>query len=317
MSASSFSLACSPFEIGGQIDALSLSGCGQSASTLQSVYTDPIIESTTEGEAGTSEEIATKGVGTASGAQVGVGSHVADDIQIYTIPITYGMPVSIMGGKEYLNITARLTYVDFDLGELGFSEDSESGMGDSVLSVEHFIDRKGLVLRSGISIKFPTGDADKYLGNDSTDYGLTFSATKYINKISYTGGLSYIIRGTGDSQIHEFDYGNVMSLRLGGAYQLSKSWKLGVDAIYVDIDETENKTFDNSAIPAYTTVDLAPSITWTISNIDLQLQYRYAVSESEDGGDIATTADELNGTTTPLDAEEREDSISLNLSSKF
>lgn len=322
---SSFTFACDPIITLGVLDPLSINGCGQTISTIQSVYTDPMIESAIEGEAETADEISVNGVAAASTTYVNVGSLAAEDIQVFTVPVTYGMPVSFFGGREFINLTAKFTIVDFDTGDVGYQKSNnrrssnERGVGDTVLNAEHFLVRHGLVLRSSFLVKLPTGDADKFLGNDSIDFGLSFSATKNFKGISFTGGLSYINRGKGDSQLFEFDYGDVTSLSFGGSYRFTKRLTFSVDAIAVDIDETKNEDVRDKAIPRYKTIDLAPALTYSFNSIDLQLQYRYAVSESEHGGGISTDGGPTNtsSTTTPLDASEREDSIAFNISSEF
>jgi|GEM_PF-5050586 len=140
---------------------------------------------------------------------------------------TWGTSISV----PYLNITgpAIEVYEDIDTGELflvDIDDDNRQGLGDTVISFDQVAwqkPREGKKLRLGASLKLPTGDEYRRLGNGKTNLSLFAKGRMRKRSTVYSAQLGYQFMGKTEFT----DYNNRVFLSTGFFHHLDRHWGVG------------------------------------------------------------------------------------------
>lgn len=246
----------------------------------ESVALDSMTRSqvlTTDGDEG---EFSEKGIAKEAKKTIGFESITSDNVDIYTIPLGYGVPFSLLGGEEYINLSADLPYVNIES-----PAGDESGIGDVRIGAEYFIEKNTIIFKGAVDLKLPTGEEDDGLGTGSTDLGLSLTGRKREGDIGFNATAGYIIRGDASPNGIDVDYGNVLTLVGGGEYQAKPALWLGANIAFVRAGTSEfNGGFEGDGLQ---TIDLIPNAAYRLgTDMTVTLDIIYPLTESVVDGDF-------------------------------
>jgi hypothetical protein len=209
------------------------------------------------------------------------------------------MPIGLLGGEEYINFSADLAYVNIE-GPAG----DESGIGDTRIGAEYFMEKKGIIFKGAFDLKFPTGDEDLGLDLGSTDLGFAVSGRKRDGDIGFNATAGYIIRGDAKPNGFDIDYGNVINLVGGAEYRVKPAFWAGANVAFVRSGTSEFTRGGKG--DGLQTIDLIPNASYRL-NTDMTVTFDVIIPvyESVVKGDF------------PASDPDREMSISFGLSSEF
>jgi len=244
----------------------------------ESVALDSMTRSqvlSTDGDEGSFSE---KGIAKQPKKSIGFESITSDNVDIYAIPLAYGLPISFMGGEEYLNLSADLPYVNIETAD-------ESGLGDIRIGAEYFIEKNNIIFKGAVDLKFPTGDEDVGLGTGSTDLGLSVTGRKRDGDVGFNATAGYILRGDAKPNGTDVDYGNVINLVGGGEYQVKPALWLGANVVFVRTGTSEfNNGFEGDGLQ---TIELNPNAAYRLSSdMTVTFDIIYPLTETVVEGDF-------------------------------
>lgn len=259
---------------------------------------DPIARSYLLSNNGKEASFSEKGISKEDSKSVGIDVVTSESANLYSIPVAYGKPIQLLGGEEYINLSADIPYINAEAPAGG-----ENGLGDVGLAVEYFIEKESIIFKAEASMKLPTGDEKVGLGTGSTDLGMAFTGRKRMEQIGFNATMGYILRGETTISGQDIDYGNVITLAGGAEYRLQKDLWVGANLAYVHAGTTDNEGFK---IDGLQTLDLIPNISYRVnSDITITADLILPVQESVIDGDF------------PFDAPDREISFSFGFNSEF
>lgn len=278
-----------------------LSGQAMSAqedSESKTIALDPIARSYLLSNSGKEANFSENGVSKEDSKSVGFEVVSSESANVYSIPIAYGKPLQLLGGEEYINLSADIPYINAE-GAAG----SENGLGDIGLAVEYFIEKESIVFKTEASMKLPTGDEKVGLGSGATDFGMAFTGRKRMEQLGFNATVGYILRGEATISSQDIDYGNVITLSGGAEYRLQKDLWAGANLAYVRTGTTDYAGFEQDGLQ---TLDLIPNISYRVNtDITITADLILPVQESVIDGDF------------PFDAPDREISFSIGFNSEF
>lgn len=270
----------------------------EGGSQSESVVLDPMTRNYILSNDGHEAEFSEKGISKESSQTVGFDAVTSENADVYAIPLSYGMPIGLLGGEEFINFSADLPYVNLE-GPLG----NENGLGDIRVGSEYFVEKEGIIFKGSFDVKLPTGDEEVGLGSGSTDLGFAVSGRQRIDNIGFNATAGYIIRGEGEVLGADIDYGNVINLVGGGEYQVKPAFWVGANLALVRIGTSDSSGFETDGLQ---TIDLIPNASYRINtDMTVMLDIIYPLSESVVDGDA------------PGDAPDRELSMSFGITSEF
>jgi len=283
-----------PFVLVSSAALASESGVGQADSVLLDSLTRSYISSTDSLDG----DFAEKGISDEKSRSVGLDVVTSENVDVYAVPLSHGMPMSLLGGQEYLNLNADIPYVKVES-----PAGNESGLGDIKLGAEYFVKQQGAIVKAAVDLKLPTGDVDKFLGTDSTDIGLSLTGRKREALLGYNATAAYVIRGEGDVAGGTLDYGNTLSLSGGAEYKLGDALWGGVNGAYVRTGTSEINNFETDGLQTF---DIIPNVSYDLNvGMSVVASLVIPVYEGVVDGDA------------PGDEPDREVSMSLSFSSDF
>lgn len=188
------------------------SAAGQAESVALDSLTRSYVLSTDSRDA----EFAEQGIAKEESRSVGLDIVSSDNVDLYSVPLSYGIPMSVLGEEEFLNVGADIPYFSAEDPAGG-----ENGLGDISLGAEYFVEQNDMIVKLGVDLKLATGDEEKSLGTDSTDIGVSLTGRKRDGMLGYNATAAYVIRGEGTVFGVKRDYGNMISLSGGGEYKLA------------------------------------------------------------------------------------------------
>lgn len=277
---------------------LSSAVLASSVDQSESILLDPLTRSYVSSTDSLDGDFAEKGIAKEESRTVGAEVVSSEDVNVYAIPLSYGIPISLMGGEEYLNVSADLPYVMSDT-----AAGEESGIGDIRFGAEYFFERKNMILKVSADIKLPTGDGDKFLGTDSTDVGFSFTGRKREGMLGFNATGAYVFRGEGDVAGTTRDYGNMLSLSGGAEYKLGQRLWGGVNGAFVRSGTTDIDGFEADGLQ---TIDVIPNISFRF-NTDMTIVGTLVIPLHESVVDGDAKGDE----------PDRETSINFSFTSDF
>ncbi len=243
-------------------------------------------------------EFSEEGISSDVRKSVGFDAITSDNVDVYTVPLSYGMEIGLLGGDEYINFSADLPYVSIES-----PAGDESGIGDVRVGAEYFVEKEDIIFKGAFDLKLPMGDEDVGLGTGSTDYGFAVSGRKRDGDIGVNATAAYIIRGEGSPNGFDIDYGNVISLVGGGEYQIKPSLWLGANLAYVRSGTSESGGFESDGLQ---TIDLIPNAAYRLNtDMTVTVNIILPLSESIVDGDA------------PGSEPDRELSMSFGFNSEF
>jgi hypothetical protein len=245
---------------------------------------------------GTSAKFADKGISHEEQKSIGIDLIVADQRKDLAVPLSYGLPMQLMGGDEFLNLSADIPFSMVDTG----TGSDETGLGDAVLGAEYYFERKSIILKTAINWKLPTGDQETGLGSGSNDIAFSFSGRKRQDQIGYNALIAYSLNGEGEAFGFTIDYGNTLTLSAGGEYKIKPDLWLAADLAYINQDSS------SGGISGLSTIDLIPSASYRFME-DKDVIFRLMIPVSE------SLVDGLPGQPKP----DRDIAFSIGLSSEF
>jgi hypothetical protein len=231
----------------------------------------------TDGDEGSFSE---SGIAKQAKKSIGFESITSDNVDIYAIPLSYGLPISLLGGEEYLNLSADLPYVSIEA-----APKDESGLGDIRIGAEYFIEKNNIIFKGAVDLKLPTGDEDVGLGTGSTDLGISITGRKREGDIGFNATAGYILRGDAKPNGTDVDYGNVINLVGGGEYQVKPALWVGANIAFVRTGTSEfNNGFEGDGLQ---TIDLNPNAAYRLSSdMTVTFDIIYPLTESVVEGDL-------------------------------
>jgi hypothetical protein len=244
-------------------------------------------------------EFSEKGIAKEAQKTIGIQAVTSDNVDVYTIPLGYGLPISLLGGEEYINFSADIPYINIES-----TAGDESGMGDIKFGAEYFIEKNRAIFKAAFDLKLPTGEEDDGLGTGSMDMGFSISARKRDGRLGYTGTAGYTLTGEGEPNNFKRDYGDVITLVGGFEYSLKPAFWAGANLAYVRTGETEFDVGGNA--PGLQTLDLVPNASFRIDS------EKTLTAEM-----IIPVQDSYVGTSTGLPDPDREMSFSFGFTSEF
>lgn len=222
--------------LGGVLGGLSLSSplMADPCCVQQSSFTNASTSVAIHETSGVSEQfLESGGFSTESTSVVGVETTIQSDLQLYNVPLYHSLPFSLLGGEEFLNVAVLLPYV---INEVGLND--EKGIGDLYLGGQYYRGKGGIVRKVGVGLKLPTGNHEKGLGTDSTDFSVFGRIAKRINDYTLSLGAAYTFKGsTGDDFI---DYGNQFTVKGGYQYHVNRDVALSSGLV---LTRQENNQF--------------------------------------------------------------------------
>lgn len=251
---------------------------------------------TTDGQ---DAEFSEKGISSSVSKSVGFDAVSSDNVNVYAIPLAYGMPVGLLGGEEYINFSADLNYIKIEA-----PAGNESGVGDSRIGAEYFLEKEGIIFKGAFDLKLPTGDEDVGLGTGSIDFGFAVTGRKREGDIGFNATAGYIIRGDAKPNGFDVDYGNVINLVGGAEYQVKPALWAGANVAYVRSGTSEfNGGTEGDGLQ---TIDVIPNASYRLNtDMTVALNIIIPISESVVEGD------------NPGPDPDREMSFSFGFSSEF
>jgi hypothetical protein len=195
-----------------------------------------------------------------------------DNVQTYNIPLSYGFPLSLTGNKEMLNFKLILPYTRREVGTV-----SDSGLGDISLTTNYLIRFSQFLMDSKLIIKAPTGefeDADVPLGTGSTDVGVYFNGTWYMDAIILKAGLGYAYNGDYDQGQDEVAYGDEYLVSAGADYIINDTMKAGGLLLYKSRAE-DKADLVSMGMTSYhagiNSLDLIPGFSWLYKKYNVEM----------------------------------------------
>ncbi len=208
-------------------------------------------------------EFSEKGISKEASKSVGFESVTSDNVDVYVVPLGYGLPISLLGGDEFINFSSDLPYINVEL-----PTGNKSGLGDIRVGAEYFIEKNNIIFKAAMDVKFPTGDEEDNLGTGSTDFGFSVTGRKRSDDIGFNATAGYILRGEATVSNFKRDYGNVLLLVGGGEYKLKPNFWVGANAAYVHSGEDEFSVGGNN--PGLQTMDVIPNASFRL-NTDMTI----------------------------------------------
>lgn len=268
---------------------------GESAN---SIAVESITRSYVQSNRGQEAAFSEFGIAKSESKSVGLELVVAEDTEIYSVPLSYGVPMGLLGGEEFLNISMDLPYISTET-----SVGDESGIGDIAVAAEYYIERESTILKAQINYKMPTGDEEKGLGSGSNDVGFGVTGRKRVGQFGFNSTVGYIIRGEAEINNIDIEYGNIVSLLAGTEYRLQPTIWLGVNLAYVREGTSDHSGFEENGLQ---TLDVIPNVTYQFNEkINVTADLIYPLQESEVKGDFS------------MPEPDREISISVGFNSEF
>lgn len=265
---------------------------------VQTSVLDPIARSYILSNNGKEAAFSDGGISKEKSKSVGVDVVSSDSVNLYAIPISYGQPVQLLGGEEFINVSADIPYLNAE-APVG----NENGLGDIGLGAEYFIEKDGIILKTELNIKLPTGDEKVGLGSGSTDFGVSFTGRKRVDDLGFNATAGYILRGEATINRTDIDYGNVITLAGGAEYRLQNNLWGGANLAYARTATTDNGGFEADGLQ---TLDLIPNISYRINtDMTVTADLILPLQESVVDGDF------------PSSTPERETTFSLGFNSDF
>jgi hypothetical protein len=265
----------------------------------QSIALDSISRSLILSNDSKDAEFSEKGIAKEAKKSIGIQAVTSDNVDVYAIPLGYGLPISLLGGEEYINFSADIPYVNIEA-----TAGDESGIGDVKLGAEYFIEKNRAIFKAAFDLKLPTGEEDDGLGTGSMDMGFSVSARKRNERIGFTGTAGYTLTGEGEPNSFKRDYGDVITLVGGMEYSLKSAFWAGVNIAFVRTGETEFDVGGNA--PGLQTLDLVPNASFRIDS------EKTLTAEM-----IIPVQDSYVGTSTGFPDPDRELSFSFGFTSEF
>lgn len=265
---------------------------GDGSSTFSSSMNRAVLTNTT----GTAAKFADNGVSQEKEKTIGFDLIIADQRKDLAIPLSYGLPLQLMGGDEFLNLSADIPFSMVDTG----TGSDETGLGDSVLGAEYYVEHNSIILKTAINWKLPTGDQEVGLGSGSNDIAVSFSGRKRQDQIGYNALFAYSLNGEGEAFGVTIDYGNTITISAGGEYNVKPDLWLAADLTYINQDSS------SGGLAGLTTIDLIPSASYRFME-DKDVIFRLMIPVTE------SLVDGLPGQPTP----KRDVTFSIGLSSEF
>jgi hypothetical protein len=274
-------------------------GFASEAYQAESIALDPMTRSqilSTDSDEG---EFSETGISKQAKKTVGFESVTSDNVDIYILPLGYGLPISLLGGEEYLNLSTDLPYVSIEA-----PAGDETGLGDVRVGAEYFIEKNKIIFKGAVDLKFPTGDEDAGLGTGSTDLGLSLTGRMRKGDVGFNATAGYIFRGEADPNGIDVDYGNVLNLVGGGEFQVKPALWVGANLAYVRAGTSEfNNGIEGDGLQ---TVDLIPNASYRLGDdMTVTFDIIYPLTESVIEGDF------------PGSDPDREMSFSFGFNSEF
>lgn len=251
------------------------------ASGEDSLALDSMVRSYILTNDGNDADFSEQGISKESSRSVGFDAVISDNADVYVIPLSYGMPIGLLGGEEFINFSADLAYVNLE----GPSGD-ESGVGDTRVGAEYFMEREGIIFKGAIDLKLPTGDEDVGLGLGSTDLGFAVSGRKRDGDIGFNATAGYIIRGDAEFTGFDVDYGNVINLVGGAEYRVQPKIWAGTNVAFVRSGTSEfSGGVEGDGLQ---TIDLIPNASYRLNtDMTVTLDVIIPITESVVEGDAA------------------------------
>ncbi|MEM9602766.1 MAG: transporter [Pseudomonadota bacterium] len=178
----------------------------------------------------------------------------------------------------YLDITGPATEIweDIDTGELflvDVDDDNREGLGDTVFSVDRVLSHSVAgrpQLKAGVSLKVPTGDEFKGLGNGEFDLALVGSGRVRRAESVFNVSVGYQLMGDTD----DIDYNNRAFVAAGVFRQLDRRSGVGLRWQYKQASRDERD--DLMSVGAFVTHRLRPA--WTAA-VNLNVGLSDAVAD--------------------------------------
>lgn len=149
------------------------------------------------------------GSGSKAAPKVGIGidAVMSDDLKVYAIPLSFSL-------SRTMGIQATLPIVTAKMDNGNGGTTTETGLGDISLTAKHRIgsERKLAAFFTLLTLKLPTGRAEKGFGTGSTDVVLTEKVIKRFGDFRGTlmGGLTQPLNRANINGI-EVEYGTTLS----------------------------------------------------------------------------------------------------------
>ncbi len=285
------SLSATPF-LAAQADEF---GHGESA---DSVAVNSITRSYVQSNRGQEAAFSESGISRTETKSVGIELILSEDKEVYSLPLSYGLPMTLLGGEEFLNLSADIPYIQVEtpIGD-------ESGVGDVAVAAEYYIERDSAILKAQINYKMPTGDKEKGLGSGSNDVGFAMTGRMRMGQMGFNSTIGYIIRGDATIFNSDIEYGNIFSLMAGTEYRVHPAIWVGANLAYVREDTTESAGFVQDGLQ---TLDLIPNVSYRLNKkMNFTADLIYPLQESVVDGDF------------PSSEPDREISFSVGFNSEF
>lgn len=246
---------------------------------VESIAYDPIAREQLLTSQKYDGELSEYGIPTSSKRTIGFEIVSSDNADAYVIPASYGYPVSLLGGGEYLNLSADLQYVNLE-GPLG----DKGGVGDSRIGAQYYLKQGTSIYSATADFKLPTGDEDDGLGTGSTDFGFSFGIRNRIDRLGFNASAGYIIRGDGKPNGFDVDYGNVVTLVAGAEFRVKPDFWVGAD---IAVAHTGTSEFTGGfKADGLQTIDFIPHAFYRLcEDMDATFNIFYPLSESVVKGD--------------------------------
>ncbi len=216
---------------------------------------------------------------------VSVETMISDNIQTYSIPISYGFPMSLTGNKELLNLKVVIPWTTREI-----DNKKDSGLGDITFSANYLIRFPQLLLDSKLIVKAPTGeyeDAEVELGTGSTDAAVYVNGTWYFDRYSLKGGLGYGYNGDTDIQGTDITRGDEFVISGGGDYNVNETLRLGGILVYKNKSEDEIDFLGYT--PGINTLELIPSVTYLWKTYNAEFNASLAIPVYDEWNDDKVT----------------------------
>ncbi|MFH2084028.1 MAG: hypothetical protein ABII20_01710 [Candidatus Omnitrophota bacterium] len=180
----------------------------------------------------------------AEGVEMGMHMIIADKTKVVIIPLSYILPIDVIGGK--LSLGAGIPWIQ----KTSAVDETKSGLGDISLKATHDYGDEVYFRRIfSVIVKLPTGDeAAKFsdgssapLGKGSLDYAFAFSGIRRMGTFRLIGNAGYRFNGEFKDTVNNLTkkYGNVMNLLAGTEYKLNSQLFPFVYVRMVETGESE------------------------------------------------------------------------------
>jgi len=216
------------------------------------VTTDPVIWQQTSVDlvepTPSAGDTAAEAVTAPQGVETGMQMVIADKTKVVIIPLSYILPINVIGGK--LSLGVGIPWVSKTVANLSNVEETKSGLGDISLKATHDYGDEVYFRRIfSLIVKLPTGDeqaklsdgSSAPLGKGSLDYAFAFSGIRRIGSFRLIGNVGYRLNGDFKDTVNDqtTSYGNVINLLAGTEYKLNSQLFPFVYMRMIEIGESE------------------------------------------------------------------------------